>query len=126
MRNRIATTNVLRMLCDLGAVDDSGVKAAMEHAVIAGLVRLAGLRALVDRHAVRGRHGVAALRAAVEAWPLGDKPPDSTLEVKMATLLRDQRLPPATFHPVVGGVEVDFCIDRASIVLECDGWEWHA
>ena len=126
VRSRIATTNVLRMLCDLGAVDESGVERAVEHAVVAGYVRLSGLRALVDRHAVRGRHGVAALRAAVEAWPLGNKPPDSVLEVRMAKLLREGRLPPATFHPDIGGIEVDFRVDGTPIVLECDGWEWHA
>ena len=44
----------------------------------------------------------------------------------MASLLRRHRLPSATFHPVIGGVEVDFLIDGSSIVMECDGWEWHA
>ncbi len=126
MRSRIPTTNIIRTLCDLGAVDPDGVGAAVEHAVVSGHVRLAGLRSLIERHQSQGRSGIGALRAAVDSWPLGDKPPDSMLEVEMARLLLQHRLPRATFHPVIGGYEADFLIDGTRIVLECDGWEWHA
>ena len=43
----------------------------------------------------------------------------------MAELLRSHDLPPATFHAVVLGHEVDFAIVELRIVLECDGWEVH-
>ena len=125
-RSRIATTNVLRMLSDLGAVDPVGVHAAVEHAIVSGHVRLAAVHALLQRHGRSGRTGIGPLRAAVNAWPLGDKPPDSVLEVRMARLLREYRLPRAAFHSIVGGFEVDFLIEGTAIVLECDGWEWHA
>jgi len=125
-RSTITTTNVLRMLCDLGAVDAPGVARAVEHAIIAGHVRLPALRTLIERHSHPGRTGIRALRSAVDSWPLGDKPPDSVLEVRMARLLRTYRLPSATFHARVGDYEVDFLVDGAGIVLECDGWEWHA
>ena len=124
--NRIPTTNVLRMVCDLGAVDPAGVSAAVEHALVGGHVRLPGLVALVERHGRRGRAGIGPLRDVLRGWPLGDKPPDSALEVRMARLLREYHLPSATFHVRIGGYEVDFLIDGTPIVLECDGWEWHA
>ena len=34
-------------------------------------------------------------------------------------------LPPAEFHPVIAGYEVDFRIIDSPIVLECDGWSTH-
>ncbi len=93
--------------------------------MIAGLVLPTGLRALVERHARQGRTGIAALRSAVLAWPLGDKPADSVLEPAMAKLLADHGLPPAEFHPIIEGLEVDFVIVGTPVVVECDGWEFH-
>ena len=118
-------TNPLRMLCDLAAVDPDGTSAAVERVVIAGLVLPTGLRRLVERHACQGRTGIAALRSAVLAWPLGDKPADSVLEPAMAKLLADHGLPPAEFHPIIEGLEVDFVIVGTPVVVECDGWEFH-
>ncbi len=124
-RDGIVVTNPLRMLCDLAAVDPRGMVAAVEQVVIAGLVLPTGLRALVERHARQGRTGIAALRSAVLAWPLGDKPADSVLEPAMARLLADHDLPPAEFHPIIEGLEVDFVIVGTPVVVECDGWEFH-
>jgi very-short-patch-repair endonuclease len=125
VRDGIAVTNPVRMLCDLAAVDPRGVAAAVEHVVIAGLVLPTGLRALVERHVRPGHTGIAALRRVVRAWPLGEKPADSVLEPAMAKLLADHGLPPAEFHPTVEGVEVDFRIAGTPVVVECDGWEFH-
>jgi very-short-patch-repair endonuclease len=125
VREGVPTTNPLRMLCDLAAVDPAAIGAAVEHVIIAGLARPTGLRALVDRHARKGRTGVTALRAAVQRWPLGDKPADSVLEPAMARLLDRHRLPPAQFHAVIDGLEVDFWILGTPLVIECDGWEYH-
>jgi very-short-patch-repair endonuclease len=61
----------------------------------------------------------------VQEWPLGDKPADSVLEPAMARLLDRHRLPPARFHAVVQGLEVDFWIVGTPLVIECDGWEYH-
>lgn len=43
----------------------------------------------------------------------------------MNRLLRQDRLPPARFHAVLHGYEVDFWIVDTPIVLECDGWGIH-
>jgi hypothetical protein len=125
VRSRIRRTNLLRTLVDLGAVDRGGVESAVEEAIVSGVVTARVLRALLERHARRGRSGVGPLRAALEAWPLGGKPPDSLLEVRMARFLDRAGLPLATFHATVAGREVDFELAGTPIVLECDGWEYH-
>lgn len=123
-RQWVRTTNLLRTLVDLGAVIDS-VDDAVGAAITSGTVGPAALEYLLARHARPGRAGTRALRRALEAWPLKGKPADSELEVRMANLLARHGLPPATFHVVIAGHEVDFLVDGTNIVLECDGWEWH-
>jgi len=43
----------------------------------------------------------------------------------MSELLTTHRLPPAQFHVMVAGYEVDFLISGSRVVLECDGYESH-
>ena len=66
-----------------------------------------------------------ALRAALAEWVLDGKPVDSILEPAMRRLLVRYGLPPAEFHPMLAGYEVDFRIIDSPIVLECDGWSTH-
>ncbi|HSB88371.1 MAG TPA: DUF559 domain-containing protein, partial [Ilumatobacteraceae bacterium] len=124
-RHGIPTTDPLRTLVDLGAVDASGVGAALARFVIEGFVTPGAVRAALVRHAQHGRHGVVALRNALEDWSLGDKPADSDLEALMAQILLTYSLPAAEFHARVGGYEVDFWFEGSNIVIECDGWESH-
>ncbi len=126
LRQNIRTTNVLRLLCDLGAVDPTAVSNAVGHVVTTRLASPVALRAAIDRHSRRGRHGVPAFRAALEEWVIDGKPVDSVLETAMHRLLLDHRLPPAEFHAKLAGYEVDFWIIGTPVVLECDGWEFHA
>ena len=44
----------------------------------------------------------------------------------MRRLFERYRLPPFEFHASAGPYEVDFRIVGTPIVLECDGWEFHA
>ena len=62
-----------------------------------------------------------AFRDALDDWVLDGKPTDSVLEPAMHRLLVDHGLPPAQFHAVICGYEVDFWIVDSPIVLECDG-----
>lgn len=126
LRSNIRTTNVLRLLCDLGAVDPAGVPAAVGHVVTARLASPVALRRAIDRHSRRGRHGVPAFRAALEEWLIDGKPVDSVLEPAMHKLFERYRLPPYEFHARIAGREVDFWIVGTPVVLECDGWEFHA
>jgi very-short-patch-repair endonuclease len=124
-RERIPTTNVLRTLCDLGALDAAAVPGAVGHVVTTALVSPVALGAAIRRHGRRGRPGVPALREALGDWVLDGKPVDSVLEPAMRRLLDHHRLPPVQFHAVLGGYEVDFWVVDSPLVLECDGWATH-
>lgn len=125
VRRGIPTTNPMRMLLDLGAVDPDAVYDALIEILSSKVASPASVRRTMIRHAKRGRHGVTPLRNALERW-LGDElPPDSALEAKMAELIARHRLPPVTFHAIVMGYEVDFLVEGTNIVLECDGWATH-
>ena len=125
LRQNIRATNILRTLCDLGAVDRPAVHDAVGHVVTMGLASPVALRRAVDRHSRRGRAGVPALRESLDEWVLDGKPVDSVLEPAMHRLLAEHGLPPAEFHAHICGYEVDFWITGSPIVLECDGWETH-
>jgi very-short-patch-repair endonuclease len=124
-RNGLPVTNPLRVACDVGAVAPDAVTTVLEHLFIRGVVRPDAVRATLARHSRQGRDGLGALRAALDAYPLGNKPPDSVLEPAMARLLTQHALPAATFHAFVAGWEVDFLVDRTPVVIECDGWSTH-
>lgn len=126
LRSTIPTTNILRLLCDLGAVDGAAVSTAVGHVLSARLASPAALRKAIDRHSRRGRHGVPAFREALDEWLIQGRPADSVLELAMRRLFEKYRLPPYEFHARVAGFEVDFLIVGTPIVLECDGWEYHA
>jgi very-short-patch-repair endonuclease len=124
-RSNIPCTNILRTLCDLGAVDAGAVSAAVGHALSARLANLAALESSLALHARPGRAGVRALRAAIDEWSIDGKPSDSMLESAMARLIDRYRLPAVEFHPVIIGWEVDFRITGTAVLLECDGWTSH-
>lgn len=124
-RDGVPCTNELRTLVDLGAVDPAAVAGAFDRFTVSRRLTPAVVSELLLRHGVSGRAGVAALRAAVMASPLGERIPDSELEIAMANLLRSSGLPPARFHASVAGFEVDFLIEGTRVVIECDGWTTH-
>ena len=124
-RQHVPLTNILRTLCDLGALDPAAVTGAVGHVVSTGLASPAALEAAIRRHGRRGRPGVPALRDALDDWVLDGKPVDSILEPAMRRLLASNKLPPAEFHPRIGGFEPDFLITGSPIILECDGWASH-
>ena len=121
----IPATDPLRTLVDLGAVDPSGVDAALLRFVVDGYVTPRAVRSALVRHSQHGRHGVVALREALDRWSIDDKPADSDLESLMGEILTTFRLPAAEFHAHIGGYEVDFWITDSNVVVECDGWAAH-
>lgn len=124
-RHGIACTNILRTLVDLGAVDPHGVHTAVGHALATRIADLPAIETAVSEHATQGRHGVVALRRALQAWRIDDRPADSVLESAMRVLTKRHRLPPIEFHPTIEGYEVDFRVADTRILLECDGWMYH-
>lgn len=124
-RSNICTSNILRWLCDLGAVDQSGVSDAVGYVVTKALASPRALRTAIEVHARKGRHGVPAFRRALEEWLIDDRLVDSVLEKEMNSLVKRFRLPPVEFHTIICGYEVDFWVIGTPIVLECDGWGEH-
>jgi hypothetical protein len=125
LRQRIPTTNVLRMLCDLGACDPHAVHDAVGHVLSSKLATWGALDKAIARHSERGRHGIVAFRNALQSWIIDVKPAASELELAMRRFLDAFDLPPALFHPIVAGYEVDFQLIGTNVIIECDGWVSH-
>jgi very-short-patch-repair endonuclease len=124
-RSNIACTNILRTLCDLGAVDRAAVHGALGHALTTKMVTLAAIEATLGRHARRGRAGIVALRSAIDGWSVDSRPADSVLEPAMRRLIARHSLPAVDFHARVAGWEVDFRFVGTPVIVECDGWTYH-
>jgi very-short-patch-repair endonuclease len=101
------------------------VPAALERFLFDGTASRRAVDQALRRHARRGRPGITALRAALDAWDIDGRPPDSVLELKTAALLARHGLPAARFHARIRGFEVDFAIDAGRVIVECDGWDAH-
>ena len=125
VRAGIRTCNILRMLCDLGAVDPSAVHGAVGHVVTNALASPQALWSATVAHGRNGRPGVPALREALDDWTCDGQLFDSDLERRMRRLVRQHHLPAVDFHPIVEGYEVDFRVVGTPVLLECDGWEFH-
>ena len=113
------------MLCDLGAVDEPGVSAAVGHVVTNALASPRALPAAIDVHARRGRHGGPAFRRVLDEWLVDDQLVDSVLEAAMNRLVKTFQLPAMQFHAKVCGFEVDFLVVGAPVIVECDGLAVH-
>jgi very-short-patch-repair endonuclease len=124
-RLSIPCTNILRTMCDLGAVDAEAVTGAIGHVLSTKLADLPALELAMLRHAGSGRRGVSSLRTALDGWSIDSRPADSVLEPAMRRLVDRYGLPPVEFHAVIEGWEVDFRVTGTVVVLECDGWTSH-
>lgn len=126
LRSNIPTCCILRLLCDIGAVDRAAVASVLGHFLAIGAVSVTALDRAVRAHSRQGRNGITAFRDALGEWVIDGKPADSVLEPAMRRLLRANRIGPAEFHARLAGYEVDFRLTGTPVVLECDGWAYHA
>jgi very-short-patch-repair endonuclease len=131
VRADIAVTTPSRTLVELGAVSSRRtVERVYEQFLVAGTISPAAAQAALVRHARRGRAGVGVLRSVLDGWTIGDRPPDSELEVAVARLLQRYGLPAPQFQHLVTGPgfrsRVDFAYPELRIVIEVDGWRFHA
>jgi very-short-patch-repair endonuclease len=129
-RHGIAVTNPLRTLIDLGASEDPpAVAAFLELSLVAGWFAMPAARSLIDRHARKGRDGVGALRQVLDEWKLGDRPPDSVLEVRVSDLFARYQLDGAEFQrPINSGGRLfipDFTFVPQRVMVEVLGWSDH-
>jgi hypothetical protein len=127
----IPVTTVARTLVDLGAVAALGtVEAALDRAVGLRKVALRDVRHAMIAVARQGRHGVGKIRRLLEARGVAALP-SGIFEARMASLLRNASLPPATPEHVVrddhGGFVaiVDFAYPDVRLAIEVDGYEAH-
>jgi very-short-patch-repair endonuclease len=124
-RDNVACTNVLRTLCDLGAVAPEAVFDAVGRALDQRLASIGALQAAVVRHARPGRAGVPALRSAISAWMIDERPADSFLELAFRDFVVRYALPPVVFHERIEGWEIDFRFVDTAIIVEIDGFASH-
>ena len=125
MRQRLPTTNPLHALLGVAAWTPESTSTVMEELIVGGLMGIGAARAVVRRHAKSGVPGIVALREACDSWVLGERPPDSLLEVRLGGLLAASVLPPALFQYRIGRLRVDYAWPELLAALECDGWEHH-
>ncbi|MBI2710870.1 MAG: DUF559 domain-containing protein [Actinobacteria bacterium] len=129
----LACTSLERTLADLGAVlPQHLVDAAVTRAVIERRTTIRRLYRLVDEHGRQGRRGIGSLRRSLDRWLMGDKPPDSVLEVIFARLLEHSGIAMPTFqHEIRDGAgrlvaRVDAAWVRHKVIAEVDGFVAHA
>lgn len=76
-----------------------------------------------------GRDGIVCLRSALESLPVGNRPPDSVIELWFWQLVRDYGLPSLAFQlPVRIGSRrffVDFGLPDVKLAIEIDDYETH-
>ena len=121
----IATTNVLRLLCDLGAVDPA--RRQPRSATSSPPPGVASRPAATPSAATRRRAPRRPrLPGRARGLVIDGKPVDSVLEPAMRRLFEKYRLPPFEFHAPDSAIRRRLLDRRYAVVLECDGWEFHA
>jgi very-short-patch-repair endonuclease len=113
-----------RTLLDLATVlPINGVEQAMADAQLRGLVRDGDLVELLNRS--RRRRGARALRSLLELAGGGGMT-RSEAERRMLALVRAAALPAPKVNARVGRFEVDFLWPEHKVIVEVDGYAFHA
>lgn len=120
----VPVTSPARTILDLaGSVSARELERAVARAVRQGMVDGEDLRPLVARHS--GRRGISRLRALV-ATDAGAAFTRSEAEERFLALVRKARLPEPRANVLVRGFEVDFVWHAQRLVVEVDGFAFHA
>lgn len=119
----IPVTSLPRTLLDLAEGEGRELRRALDEADRLGLLRLDELEAAIARNP--GRRGIRPLRALIADYA-GPTLTRSELEDRFLDLLREEGLPPPLVNATVAGIEVDAYWPRAGLVVELDGYDFHA
>jgi very-short-patch-repair endonuclease len=122
--NGLPVTAPVRTIIDLALVlPFRDLQRAYEEAQVQRLVRPSELRSALGRST--GRRGAPAIRALLD---LDRKPAltRSEAEARLLALLRAADLPPTEVNARIGRYEVDFLWRRQRLVVEVDGFAYHA
>jgi hypothetical protein len=130
VRRGIPTTNVNRVLIDLGVVlSYRQVRDALDRAIAARHATPMSVLAELNELAKHGRRGVGLMRALLnEAGVTGSHPP-SVLEAKTRRLIRRAGLPQPECELIAGAngeYRLDFCWPELMLVVEVSGWQYHS
>jgi hypothetical protein len=96
------------------------------------LITYESMTATFERLAGRGRRGIAALREALERWPLSQRPSDSDMETLLLQVLRQHQLPEPVLQYVVydqNGLFVaraDAALVEYRVLIEYDSKQEHS
>jgi hypothetical protein len=125
---RLPVTSIERTIVDLAPEVASGALGRLvDDALCRRLVTPARLLEAADTHGGRRRAGVGQLRHVIQPW-LGGTQLESVAEASFLRAITEAGLPPpAVQHVVKGaGARTDFAWPPQMVVLEVDGFRWHA
>lgn len=123
-RDGLPVTTPARTLLDLaGGVAAVDLERALGRALRTGLVTPAQIEKILARHP--GRRGGPALRGLLDAV-VGTRFTRSEAEARFLALVRKGGLERPAPNVVVAGFEVDFVWRSCRLVVEIDGFEYHA
>lgn len=123
--NGIPTTGPGRTLVDLaGCVNECVLAAALDAALLRGMVSVAGLGRYIDVRGLRNLPGVGVLRRLLAERESGV--PESELEREFLRLVRRHGLPMPLRQERVGPFRVDFIYPDQHLVVEVDGRRDHS
>lgn len=130
MHRRLLVTNPIVSVFLLAAVEGPNVVAeAIVRASRQRRFRPKAIERMMPSRARPGRDGIVCLRAALQSLPVGERPPDSVIELWFWRLARDFGLPTLAFQlPVqVAGNRffVDFGRADLKLAIEIDDYETH-
>jgi very-short-patch-repair endonuclease len=124
VRERIPVTALPRTVLDLAETEGPRrLRRAVDEADRLGLLHLGELEAAIERHP--GRRGIAPLREILTGY-VEAPPTRSELEDRFLDLIREAGLPAPQTNVVVAGMEVDAYWPEARLVVELDGYRYHA
>jgi Transcriptional regulator, AbiEi antitoxin len=122
--NGLPLTAPVRTIIDLAHVlPFRDLQRAYEGAQVQRLVRPSELRSALGRSP--GRRGAPAIRALLDL-DLKPAPTRSEAEARLLALLRAADLPPTDVNARIGRHEVDFLWRHQRLVVEVDGFAYHA
>lgn len=130
-RGPLPTTTPSRTLFDLASmVHIERLAHAVDWAIAERLTNARALHVMLDVLARRGRTGITAMREVLDARPIGYRPPESRLEVRVEEIMRLGGLPTPERQVDVGDddgwiARVDFLFRPRRLILFVDGSRWH-
>jgi very-short-patch-repair endonuclease len=120
-RRGLALTSAARTLLDLAGAGTPDLEQLVAVALRRHLTSEAELRRIAE---APGRGGGAALLALLDGG--GPAFTRSEAERRLLALVREAGLAPPRVNTLVAGLEVDFLWARERLIVEVDGWAFHA